>query len=287
MTGGLIRARDQNQRTLHFAAIDANGKIGHYILDANLNLKADSEDQAWNWLQKNAAIPSRSGVITIDDASLIYTADNGNRYRLPKSVNFEKAGPLGFGRLCREVATERDLFNCHGTFYELPANNAGGFARIRPISTHNLRISDYCSYRGLLVISGINLKNLGDNRHVIRSDDGKTALWVGAIDDIWELGKPVGVGGPWLNSTVQAGEYSLPYLMTGYDRKVLELGSSDAATITVQVDVSGMGDWHTYRIFQLKAEQPVKHDFARAFQAYWIRFKSDTNTEVTARLHYH
>ncbi len=28
-------------------------------------------------------------------------------------------------RICREVATERDLLNCHGTFYELPAGQGG------------------------------------------------------------------------------------------------------------------------------------------------------------------
>ena len=39
-----------------------------------------------------------------------------------------------------EVATERDLFNFGGTFYELPARNAQGFAKIRPIATHNLKI---------------------------------------------------------------------------------------------------------------------------------------------------
>ena len=26
------------------------------------------------------------------------------------------------------------------------------------------------------------------------SDDGKTALWVGAVDDVWRLGKPRGFG---------------------------------------------------------------------------------------------
>jgi len=59
-------------------------------------------------------------------------------------------------RIDREVVTERDLFNCHGTFYELPAENAGGFAKVRPISTHNRKIADYCSYRGLLVMTGIS-----------------------------------------------------------------------------------------------------------------------------------
>ena len=45
-------------------------------------------------------------------------------------------------RIDREVCTERDLFNCHGTFYELPAENAGGFAKVRPVTTHNRRVHD-------------------------------------------------------------------------------------------------------------------------------------------------
>ncbi len=87
------------------------------------------------------------------------------------------------------------------------------------MATHGLRIVDYCSYRGLLVISGFDPAKAGDNRHVIRSSDGKTGLWVGAIDDLWELGKPVGSGGPWKDTAVKAGEVSDAYLMTGYDGK--------------------------------------------------------------------
>ncbi|MFC1509025.1 hypothetical protein ACFL60_04965 [Candidatus Omnitrophota bacterium] len=286
VTGGLIRAQDDNRRTLQFAAHTTDGKVGYYVLDGAMNLKVHGDDQSWNWLRENAAIPSRNGVLEVDEASVIYIDDNGKRFRLPKNPDFVEAGSLGFGRLCREVATERDLFNCHGTFYELPANNAGGFSYVRPVATHNRRIFDYCSYRGLLVISGINLEKAGGNRHIIRSDDGKTALWVGAIDDIWELGKPEGVGGPWLNTAVNAHECSDPYLMTGYDQKILKLSSSDAATITAEIDIMGMGDWHTYKMFQLHPDEPVAYQFPRAFQAYWIRFTSDTKTTATAQLFY-
>ncbi len=286
VVGGLIRARDKNKRTLQLAAIDAKGKIGHYILDAEMQLKPDGDDRAWDWLGQHAAIASRQGVLTVDNASVIYTDDSGRRYRLPKDDRFLSPGPLGFGRLCREVATERDLFNCHGTFYELPAENAGGFSRVRPVSTHNLRIHDYCSYRGLFVISGIDLESSGDNRHVIRSDDGRAALWIGAIDDIWKLGKPVGTGGPWSSSNVKAGQLSDPYLMTGYDQKTLELESSRAAAITVEVDISGMGDWHTYQTFRLEPGQLLKHQFPASFQAYWVRFRSDRDARITAQLHY-
>ena len=38
-------------------------------------------------------------------------------------------------RKAREVCTERDLLQAHGTFYELPALNALGAVRLRPIAT--------------------------------------------------------------------------------------------------------------------------------------------------------
>ena len=60
----------------------------------------------------------------------------------------------------------------------------------------------------------------------MRSEDGQAALWVGAIDDIWKLGKAVGIGGPWLENEVQAGVPSDPYLMTGFDQKSLRLKTS-------------------------------------------------------------
>jgi hypothetical protein len=286
VTGGLIRAQDGNRRSLEFAAWNSDGPIGRYVLDGRMRLQPSGDESAYGALLQSAAIPSRQGVLEVDEASVVYTDDDGRRFRLPRHRDFRREGPLGFGRLCREVATERDLFNCHGTFFELPANNAGGFERVRPVATHNLRIQDYCSYRGLFVISGINLDEGESNRHLIRSEDGRTALWVGAIDDIWELGKPTGAGGPWLDTVVAANAASDPYLMTGYDRKLLELRSSQEATVTAEVDITGTGDWYTYQSFHLTPVQSVRHEFPRAFQAYWIRFRSDANTTATAQLTY-
>lgn len=286
MTGGLIRATDASVPTLEFAAADEKGEVGYYLLDGAMSLKGRQDAASWQALQKNAGIPSRAGFLEVDGASVIYTDDRGKRFRLPRNPDYLEAGPLGFGRICREVATERDLFNCHGTFYELPAENAGGFSRVRPVSTHNLQIHDYCSYRGLLVLSGINIHAARTNRHVIVSDDGKAALWIGAIDDVWELGKPVGSGGPWLNTPTEAARYSDPYLMTGYDRKTLVLESSVQGQITAEVDVSGMGDWVAYKVFELQAGKSISYEFPASFQAYWIRFKANMATTATAQLAY-
>ena len=58
------------------------------------------------------------------DARVLYVDDAGRRWRLPKGDEaFDTLTSAGAYRVDREVVTERDLFNCHGTFYELPAEN--------------------------------------------------------------------------------------------------------------------------------------------------------------------
>lgn len=292
VTGGVLLPRSDNKRTLHFAAIapDSSGSasdIGLYELDAQMKLRKVDDPQQHTWLKANAAIPSRKGVLETDDASVLYIDDSGQRFRLPKNdALFDQPGLLGFARLDREVATERDLFHCHGTFFELPAENAGGFRRVRPISTHNLAISDYCSYRGLLVISGVNLEAAGTNRHIIRSDDGKTGLWVGAIDDIWKMGKPRGHGGPWRTTKVRAGVPSDPYLFGGYDRKTIHIETTASTTILMELDVTGTGDWQTWKRYVLPADGNLTEKLPDALQAYWVRFRSVQDTTATVQLNY-
>jgi hypothetical protein len=175
-----------------------------------------------------------------------------------------------------------------GTFYELPAGNAGGYAGIRPVSSHNFRINDYASYRGMLVLTGLTPEEGTDNPHVIRSGDKKAAVWVGALDDLWKLGKPVGTGGPWKDSDVKKGEPSDPYLIGFYDKKELTLSHQGQKDIlfTVEADPTGNSDWMEYMTFTVKAEEPVKHSFPEGFEARWIRFKTDSDTKATAWLVY-
>ena len=279
ITSGIVRARDKNKRDLHFAS-DA----GLYQLNPDLTLVKIENNNTHKWLKKNAAIPDHKGILEVDAASVIYIDDSGRRFRLPKG---DPALDNETGRICREVATERDLFNAHGTFYELPANNALGFPRVRPIATHNLRISDFCSYRGLLILSGVSKNAPKNNPHLIHSTDGKTALWAGAVDDLWNLGKPVGQGGPWKNSEVKAGVPSDPYLMTGYDKKSLSITAAELCQITAQVDITGNGDWVNYKTFEITdIDQQVSHRFPDDFQAYWIRFICDQDTIADAFLNY-
>lgn len=251
-----------------------------YELDVNLTLKPIADERTQAWMQANLATPA--GVLTEDAASVIYRDEQDRRWRLPKG----QAQPEG-ARVSREVSTERDLFHAHGTFYELPSNNAGGFAVVRPVTTHNLPVRDYCSWRGLTVISGIGNAQLPGGE-VVRTSDGKVSLWLGASDDLWQFGKPCGEGGPWRNTDVKAGVPSDPYLLTGYDEKTLRLehGSPAPLAIRVELDITGAGLWVPYQTFTVAAGRPLEHRFPTGFQAYWLRTVALADTRATAILTY-
>ena len=188
----------------------------------------------------------------------------------------------------REVVTERSLLNVAGSFYMLPRNNSGGVRALKPVATHNKRICDFCSWRGMLVIAGINVDADPGHPHFIRSDDGETGLWFGDFDDIWKLGKPRGVGGPWRDTAVTAGEASDPYLMTGYDRKRVQIShnADSAVTFALEIDIFGAIDtpetWFTYAELTVPAGESVIHEFPEGFAAHWIRLRTDADCTATA-----
>jgi len=282
LSGGRLHQRGDNIRTLQ--CIAADGTPSCYELDGDLKLHLTNDPASVAWAKTNLAIPR--DFLTADAASVL-CIENKQRWRLPRGdASFEAAGAGDDERVCREVVTERDLFNAYGTFYELPAESAGGFAKIRPIATHNRHIKDYASYRGLLVLSGV--RNDAAGEHLVRSADGHCTLWVGAVDDLWQLGKPRGLGGPWCSTTVTADQPSDPYLMTGYDHKQLQL-THDAATpvvFRVQVDITGTGQWVPYQTFTVLPGQMLKHQFPEAFSAYWVRLSADHDCQATALFHY-
>lgn len=291
VAGGLVRARGENKRTLSLAAMrpgaNAPIDIGYYELDANLKLSRVNDPQAHAYTRERTQIPV--GVLSTDAASVLFISEDEKRWRLPKGdPAFDHEGPLGPYRVDREVATERDLFNAHGTFYELPADNAGGFAKLRPVATHNLRIHDYCSYRGLFIMTGVADNAPTNNPRIIRSEDGRAALWAGAIDDVWMLGKPRGVGGPWKDTAVRKGQPSDPYLMTGYDRKRIALShkSAQSVIITLEVDITGNGHWIKFKDFSAPPVKTLDYTFPPAFSVYWIRAVCDSDTTATAQLRY-
>ena len=178
--GGLLYGLGKNRRALGVLASNIeDGKViesGYYEMSDSLALVRKDDTQTADFIREKFAIPHQ--VVTIDESSVLIVDDRQRRWRLPLGdENYTKLIGQDVVRICREVATERDLFNCHGTFYELPAENADGYAKIRPIASHNFRINDYASYRGMLVMTGIDPKKDKDNEHIIVSEDGKAAVW--------------------------------------------------------------------------------------------------------------
>lgn len=230
---------------------------------------------------------TKGGVVSADCASIVYVDDKNRKWRLPRAV----AGiPASYGRVCREVCTERDLFSAGGTFFELPAELSGGFAKVRAVSSPMLPISDYASWRGMLALvikDGEKPAVSGENGpRVIQLPYEGLSLWLGATDDIWSLGKAVGVGGPWKDSLVRAGEASDPYLANGYDRKTLTLSSVMNAEITLEADPNGEGRWYPVGIWKLAAGETCTVKIPDYVNASWLRVLSSADTIATAQFTY-
>ncbi len=278
---GIFRPRGGNMRTLSLATKD-----GYYEMGADLKLQRVEDAKERAFVENAVAIPKN--VITLDEASILVVDDRGRRWRLPRaSKAYDDATNAGELRICREVATERDMLSACGTFFELPAENADGFAKIRPVCSHDLRVTDFGGYRGLFLMSGIK-PDAKAGEHILRSDDGKAALWAGAIDDLWKLGKPRGEGGPWKNTKVKAGEKSDPYLLWAYDQRTLTLShdQNEPVSFHIELDLTGTGLWVTYKHHEASPGEETAFTFEPAVQARWLRVTADKACTATAWLKY-
>lgn len=254
----LLHVNSYNYKALSIAS--PAGTSG-FTLDEGLNLQT-----ANNATNVQQSVPLVRNAVTAEPASILYRDDKGKSWRLPYGTSDRKH--LENSRVCREICTERDHFNAGGVYYELPAENAHGFAGLRPITTHNLPIIDYASWRGLFAYTTHGAINLLP------------------IDHFWHFGKARGFGGPWLKSEVKAEVPSDPYILNGFDYKTVKLLSSVDQAITLQVDVDGWGTWVDAYTFELKAGQSLKQSLPRAFSGYWLRFAPSVDSTVSAQLIY-
>ena len=289
--GGLLYGLGNNRRqigVLTGIVSDQNfTETGYYELDSLMNLVKKEDAETAKFIREKIVIPQQ--VVSIDDASVLIIDDSNRRWRLPKgNLKYTSLTNKAVVRICREVVTERDLLNVSGTFYELPAENADGFAKIRPIASHNFRIFDYASYRGMLIMTGLNPLVSRENKHIITSTDGKAAVWAGVIDDLWQIGKPVGEGGPWKNTNVKPGVASDPYLIGFYDKRSLKLSHDlkEHVVFHIEVEPIGHGPWLTFKTVTVGPGETWECLFDNNFQSRWIRFVADKECKATAWLKY-
>ena len=287
MSDGIIRVMNNSALQLEFASsrTSPNGSATthrYHRIGGTMTLDDISDPAAESGLRSAAALAQEFG----SDSASAWVIENSVKFRLPKlDPLYDAPFAAGWARGIREAVTELELLNCHGSFYEVPRDVSGGMRKMRALVTHGKRITDFASWRGLLVLTGV-LDDAPASDKLVRNADGSAALWLGEIDDIWRMGEPRGVGGPWHNSAVGANTASDPYLMYGYDRKELTLTSSAPATITVEVDLLADNTWSTYQTFSLGAGETVTHVFPTGYHAHWVRVKSSAATTATARFTY-
>src|SRR5699024_2233489 len=120
---------------------------------------------------------------------------------------------------------------------------------IRPVSSHLHVIPDFVGWRGMLVM-GSDMQELDKDEADGEPYPGQptAGLWFLKIDDLWSWGKPKGWGAVWLEDSVKKGEISDPYIMTGFDQKVLHLVNDGQQSVdfTIEVDFIGNGTWKEY-----------------------------------------
>lgn len=280
--GGLIRPAGENRNLQYLNQSNKSRKnsSGLYTeVDEHLAFLKPETDKS----KKVMEIAKIEKDFEADEASVIVTDKTGS-YRLPMTdASYNEPYSFGWPRGKREVITERTMLNAHGSFYEIALES--GLKTIRPICTHRKKIFDYCSWRGLLVISGTKRRWTNDG-HYFGSRRLDSGLWFGFVDDLWKLGQPVGYGGPWKDTDVKANEYSLPYLMTGYDRKEMTVTADRETKISVEIDFDHRG-WHLYKIFEINASQPtITHLFPEGYSAHWMRVKADKDCICSVQLVY-
>ena len=93
--------------------------------------------------------PARCDVPALDSKHpyLTVTDDSGKAWRFP-NVNGDT------NVVCREIATERDLLYAGGVWYEVPAENAGGFSALRPIAIADEPVKTLSGEKGLMILNG-------------------------------------------------------------------------------------------------------------------------------------
>ena len=125
-------------------------------------------------------LPAFKGFVNVfDDYSKV-------TYRFP-NVNGDKTV------ICREVATERDLLYVGGVFYEVPADNAGGFAELRPIALADEPVRTLEAKLGLVYVNGKPM----------------------ALDSLWKNGTAAAAYWLWRTVSTGADEAVDPFRLRG------------------------------------------------------------------------
>ena len=269
---GLIRPAKHN-RNLQYVAqrVGQDGQVTetYYEVDEKLAFAKPAADRT----DEVKEIAKVSQDFAVDEASVIIT-EKGRRFRLPKGdACYDQPFATGWPRGIRECESERYLMNIHGTFYEKPRE--GGMWKVKPVASHHRQIMDFCTWRGLLVISGTKPDAQPDGQY-FRQRRRRRACGSARSTTSGSSASPSAAAGRGAHTAVTPGRPSDPYLMNGYDRKRVELSHDAAEEVTITIEVNfDHTDWRPYQAFPVPAGQTVTHEFPAGFAAHWVRVTAD------------
>ena len=122
----------------------------------------------------------------------------------------------------REITDGRWMMDMHGMFYDFPTTfSAKNSAGIKPIGSHLRYIPDFCNWNGRLVLATDETSIQGNKL----AGQPQSNLWFGDYEDLHTWGPASGYGGPWIEDDVRANATSDPFLVAGFDRRVIHLAT--------------------------------------------------------------
>ncbi len=211
--------------------------------------------------------------------------DNGtwHTYLLPKAClnNDAKHGWFTEWPRIRDVGRKDLMMDMHGMFFSFPKTfSATNSAGISPIGSHLRYIPDFCEWNGQLVLATDEASIQGNPM----CGQPQSNLWFGQFNDLKSWGPASASGSIYMNDAITANTPSAPFLINGFKRRMVHLATDVPATITLEIDKEGNGQWTSYTSVPVNGY--ACHLFPKAFQAQWIRVKADKACNATVSFHF-
>ena len=131
----------------------------------------------------------------------------------------------------REITGGRWMMDMHGMFFDFPKSfSASNSAGIIPIGSHLRYVPDFCAWNDRLVLASDETSIQGNRL----AGQPQSNLWFGQYEDLKSWGPASGHGGPWVEDDVRANVPSDPFLVAGFDRRVLHLAAGRIKPIDIK-----------------------------------------------------
>ena len=173
------------------------------------------------------------------------------------------------------------LMDMSGMFYGFPATfsmaNTAGIARSRRIFATFLI---FLAWNGRVVIAA-------DDCSIMKNEMAglsQSNLWFGSAEELKQWGPKTGWGGVWLGDDVKAGQASDPFLINGFDNRLLHLAhnSKEQVDFKLEFDQKGDGKWVEYATASVPAGGYSFYQILPGVKAQWLRVTPSRDCRATA-----